>query len=172
MAQHIRVVEDGFVGEQVGQRCVGVQCLHVCDVGAEQGAFERCGADEVKRHGEELLAGAPLAHRGDDGGEFGPCERGGVGVQQELQHAHEVRFTGTEAARQKGCFGAVFAHRRADEGCGLAEGRQELVGDDVAGDGLGAVFGGVGEFEHQVALADLGGDGDGVAKQHAVSFQR
>ncbi len=46
----------------------------------------------------------------------------------------------------------------------------ELIGDDVLGDRLGGLLGRVGELEHQVALADLGRDRDGVAQQHDDQF--
>ena len=91
-----------------------------------------------------------------------------VPIQQQLEHSHEVRLAGTEAARQERGLGAVFLHRSTDQRSSFGERRQELVGDYVTGDGLRCLLGGIGELEDEIALPDLGGDGDGVAQQHRL----
>ena len=59
----------------------------------------------------------------------------GVVAEQQVQHRHEVRLAGAEAALQEGGLGLAVADGGGHEAERLVEGLGQLVGDDVLVDG-------------------------------------
>ncbi len=92
--------------------------------------------------------------------EFGLGAGVGVVAEQQVQHRHEVRLAGAEAALQEDGLGRVVADGGGDEAERLVEGLGELVGDDVLVDGgrRCSAADALGELEDEVAVLDLVGD--------------
>ena len=68
-----------------------------------------------------------------------------------------------EAAVQVGGFALAGVDGAFDEAQGVVEAGGELGRDDVGAEGLFGLFDPFGQFEDEVALVDLLGDGDEVA---------
>ena len=69
------------------------------DVAAEDGRLHVACADHVVRHEQELFVLDPVV-LGADLGQFGDGPHGGIVLKQQVQHRHEVRLAGAEAAVQ------------------------------------------------------------------------
>ena len=72
-----------------------------------------------------------------------------------MQHRHEVRLAGTEAAVQVARLAVGGIDRRLDEAQGVVEAGDELGRDDVLFERLLGLGDALGEVEDEVALADL-----------------
>ena len=90
-----------------------------------------------------------------DLGEFCDRTHGGIVLKQQVQHRHEVRLTGTEAAVQITRLAIGRVDGRLDEVESVVEAGDQLRRHDIFIErllGLGDAFG---QVENEVAFADL-----------------
>ena len=149
------VLEDVVGQIDARQRGTGVKLHHVIDVAAQNGRLHVASADHVVRHEQELLVLDP-AVLGAHLGEFGDRDRtAGLCCKQQVQHRHEVRLTGTEAAVQVTRLAIGRIDGRLDEAESVVEAGDQLRRHDILIErllGLGHAFG---QVENEVAFADL-----------------
>ena len=79
---------------------------------------------------------------------------GGVVLKQQVQHRHEVRLAGTEAAVQVARLAARRFDGRLDEAEGVVEAGDQLRRDHVLFERLLRLGDALGQVENEVALAD------------------
>ena len=144
-----------YVVGQIDARQGGswVKLHHVIDVVAQNGRLHVANADHVVRHEQELLVLDPLVF-GADLRQFGDRAHGGDVLEQQMEHGHEMRLAGTEAAVQVARVAVGGIHRRLDETQSVVEAGCQLGRDDVLFERLLRLRHAFAQVEYEVPLGD------------------
>lgn len=159
------VGEQLLVGEDGGQRGVGVESGHMADVAAQHARLHRRLADEVVRDEQDVATAELAVVLDQDRRELRLGTGRRVVLQQQVQHGHEMGLAGAEGAVEIGALGAAVGDRGGDESQRLIEGGGELLGDHVLRDGPVRVRDPVRERDDEVGLLHAGRDVDEVTQQ-------
>ncbi len=125
---------------------------YMIDVAAENGGLHVASADHVVWHQKELLVLHPIM-LATDFGKFGDGPHGGVVLQQEMKHRHEVRLTSTETAVQIARFATHGIHGGLNKAEGGIKALDQLRRDDLLLQRLLRFGDTFGQVENEVSLA-------------------
>ena len=164
-AERVRIPEESIGGVQYGQGRVGVGFFDLAEESPEQGVFDRFGVEEVELQLQQCrVDGAWVV--GDEGLQVGDLARHRLAGEDGPQHGHEVRLTGAEGAGDVHALVVAGGQAGFDVAQRLVHGGGDVVGDDVAFQGLAQVgrLGRAFDLEHE-RLGLVFGNVEDVAQQ-------
>ena len=159
--------DDGIAQEHRRQWSAGFGGRHPLDVPAEDLLLHRPGVEEVDGHQQEPLAGQRRFVAVEGRMELALGPGGGMALQEQVEHSHEVRLAGAKAAVEVERLGRSRRHGAGDLAQGLVEGVGQLGGDLVAADRrlCRARTHALRELEDEVPITNLGGDVDELSDE-------